>query len=372
MVQWLVSPVADSPNITSQTRQCPKCGYEFAYRHGQRTRIIGDWKISTVTQLRMRCPKCGTTWTVYPEGIDPAVRRSRRAQQFGVFLYAAGLSYRQTAAALRTLGIPASPSTVLRDVQSHAAREQVRAHHALLKGKVRVRTIGVDGTGVKMAGKPNDPGVVVVSDLGSGVGLLVEAIDEKNRAEVQRLLAEAFRLFQPETVVTDEATAYPEAIRQASAQAGTPLPRHYLCAAHFRRNKVRRIRQLMHTAQKRGWGAVVMELKALESLLRAPPWLLVRYVSSLLRRYQRAKPPRKGKKASWHYRLKMLLLEIQEKAHQVPGETNNRTEQLIGRAFKIRTRSMRGFKREDNRIRFLHLALALDARARREGVVYLP
>jgi transposase-like protein/ribosomal protein S27AE len=372
MVQWLVSPVADRADVTPQTRRCPKCGYEFAYRHGQRTRIIGDWKIATVTQVRMRCPKCGITWTVYPAGIDLAVRRSRRAQQFGVFLYTAGLSYRQAAAALHTLDISASPSTVLRDVQGHAAREQIRAHHALLSGKVRVRRIGVDGTGVKMAGKPDDTGVVVVSDLESGVGLLVEAVDEKSSAAVQQLLAQAFRLLQPETVVTDEAPVYPEAIRQAAAQTDMSLPRHYLCAAHFRRNKVRRIRQLAGTARKRGWGAVVMELKALESLLRAPPWLLENYVSTLLRRYQRAKPPRKGKKASWHYRLKMLLLEIQEKASQVPGETNNRTEQLIGRAFKIRTRSMRGFKREDNRIRFLNLALALDARARREGVVYLP
>jgi len=134
---------------------------------------------------------------------------------------------------------------------------------------------------------------------------------------------------------------------------------------------VRRLRQLEREAQKRGWGAVVMELKALEALLRAPPWLLVLYVNAMLRRYQRAKPPGKGEKASWAYRLKLLLLDIQEKASQITGETNNRTEQVIGRAFKIRTRMMRGFKRRDNRIRFLNLALALDARVQREGVVYL-
>ncbi len=59
------------------------------------------------------------------------------------------------------------------------------------------------------------------------------------------------------------------------------------------------------------------------------------------------------------------------KAPKVTGKPNNRTEQVIGRAFKVRTRTMKGFKREDNRIRFLNLALALDARAQREGVLYL-
>ena len=371
MVPWLVSPLEITPTITPETRHCPKCGYEFAHRHGQRTRFIGDWKQPHVTQVRMRCPKCGITWTVYPQGVDPGIRRSRRAQQFGVFLYAAGLSYRKASAALQVLDIHASPATILRDVQSHAARERIEAYHRLLKNKTRISRIGVDGTGVKMAGKPDDGGVTIVTDMDTGIGLLVEAVDERNSEEVQNLLAQVFSLLQPEEVMTDEAPVYPEAIRQASAKADTPLPQHRLCAAHFRRNKVRRIRQLRRKAEKRGWGMVVMELKALEALLRAPPWLLMLYVSSMLRRYQRAKPPGKGKKASWSYRLKMLLLEILEKAPKVTGETNNRTEQVIGRAFKVRTRTMRGFKRDDNRIRFLNLALALDARAQREGALYL-
>ena len=131
---------------------------------------------------------------------------------------------------------------------------------------------------------------------------------------------------------------------KASANADTPLPQHHLCAAHFRRNKVRRTHQLRREAKKRGWGAVVMELKALEALLRAPPWLLVLYVvSSMPRRYQQATPPRQGKQASWGYRVKTVLLEILEKAPtRVTGETNNRTEQVIGRAFRVRTRTMRG------------------------------
>ena len=371
MVPWLVSPLEVAPTITPATRHCPKCGYAFAYRHGKRIRRIGDWKQPVVTQVRLRCPQCGVTWTVYPQGVDPGIRRSRRAQEFGVLLYAAGLSYRKASAALRALDIPASPATILRDVQNHAAREQIQAYHRLLKGKTRVRRIGVDGTSVKMAGQPADGGVVVVSDLDAGVGLLVEAVDERSREEVQGLLVEVFRALQPQEVMTDEAPVYPEAIREAAAQAEVALPQHHLCAAHFRRNKVRRLRQLEREAQKRGWGAVVMELKALEALLRAPPWLLVLYVNAMLRRYQRAKPPGKGEKASWAYRLKLLLLDIQEKASQITGETNNRTEQVIGRAFKIRTRMMRGFKRRDNRIRFLNLALALDARVQREGVVYL-
>jgi len=371
MVPWLVSPLEVAPTITPATRHCPKCGYAFAHRHGKRTRHIGDWKQPVVQQVRLRCPQCGVTWTVYPQGVEPGIRRSRRAQEFGVLLYAAGLSYRKASAALRALDIPASPATILRDVQNHAAREQIRAYHRLLQGKTRVRRIGVDGTGAKMAGQPHDGGVVVVTDLDAGVGLLVEAVDERNQEEVQALLAEVLRALQPDEVMTDEAPVYPEAIREAAAQAEVSLPQHRLCAAHFRRNKVRRIRQLAREAQKRGWGAVVMELRALEALLRAPPWLLALYVQSMLRRYQGANPPGKGKKATWAYRLKLLLLDILGKAAKVTGETNNRTEQVIGRAFKIRLRTMRGFKRNDNRVRFLNLALVLDARAQREGVVYL-
>ena len=69
--------------------------------------------------------------------------------------------------------------------------------------------------------------------------------------------------------------------------------------------------------------------------------------------------------------LALSLLELSKKAPQVTGGTNNRTEQLIGRAFKIRVGTMRGFKREANRMHFLHLALAVDRRAQREGLLYL-
>ncbi len=60
---------------------------------------------------------------MYPQGVDPGIRRGRRTQEFGVLLCAAGLSYRKTSATLRALDIPASPASILRDVQNHAARE---------------------------------------------------------------------------------------------------------------------------------------------------------------------------------------------------------------------------------------------------------
>ena len=63
----------------------------------------------------------------------------------------------------------------------------------------------------------------------------------------------------------------------------------------------------------------------------------------------------------------MLLLGIGQEAPKVTGATSNRAEQFIGRPFKVRVSSTRGFKREENRTRFLHLALAVDERAQREG-----
>ncbi len=287
-----------------------------------------------------------------------------------VLLYLLGLSYRKTAAVMAGLGIPVGATTVLRFVQAQGLREELEARKRYWRGKTSVKIIGVDGTGVPMAGRPNDKGVVVVVDGESGLGLWVEAVDEQDTQALGRLLTWVLEKVKPEEVVSDEGTAYPQALQQA-AMRSEHLPAHRLCAAHFRRNKIARLRRLQHHAQQRGWGLLVMELRAMEALLRSPPEVWGSFARRLLRLVQKARPPSKGEKARWLYRYRQLLLELSEKVPQVRGVTNNRTEQLIGRAFKIRVGTMRGFKREANRMHFLHLALAVDRRAQREGLLYL-
>lgn len=367
-----LSPLARYPDISLGDRRCPRCGSTRVHSHGWRRRSIRDWAYQEVQVRRLRCVECGGTWTVYPQGVSSRGRFSARAEQFMVLLYVLGLSYRATAAVMWGLGVPVAPSSVLNFVQAQGQREAIERQRRYWRRKgVRVGRIGVDGTGVKMAGQPEDTGVIVVVDGEKGVGLWVAAVDEKDREALAQTLQWVLATFQPTEVVTDEGRAYPEALAQAAARSGH-LPYHRLCAAHFRRNKIGRLRHLRRTAQQRGWGLVVMEMRALETLLkRSPPEVWGSYARRLLRLVRGARPPGKGKRASWRYRWRMLLLEISEKAPQVTGVTNNRTEQLIGRAFKIRTKSMRGFKRTDNRMRFLHLALALDERAQRDGWLYL-
>jgi hypothetical protein len=261
---------------------------------------------------------------------------------------------------------------VLRFVQAQGQREEIARRRRYWQPRaVRVHRIGVDGTAVKLAGQPEAPGVVVVVDEASGVGLWVEAADEQDPAALAELLAWVLKRFQPEEVVTDEGAAYPGVLAQAAAASEVNL-HHRLCAAHFRRNKVGRLRHLRRTAEQRQWGLVVMEWRALEALLkRSPPRVWGDFARRLLRLVQRARPPERGEQARWAYRLRMLLLELSEKAPQVTGIANNRTEQMIGRGFKVRVKSMRGFKRAEHCLRYLHLALALDERAQREGRLYL-
>ena len=148
-------------------------------------------------------------------------------------------------------------------------------------------------------------------------------------------------------------------------------PAHRLRAAHFRRNKRARLRRLEQEAVRRGWGLLVMEGRALAALLRSPPPIWGRVAWRWLRLVQQARPPGKGEQASWRYRDRPLRLERAEKAPLVTGVTHNRTEQVIGCGFKMRVKSRRGFKRSDNRQRFLPLALAVDPRALCAGLLYL-
>jgi len=370
MKKVVLSALRLFPRVAPEDRRCPRCGSRRVHGHGRRWRRVRDWQHGRVMLQRLRCVDCGATWSVYPAGVAPGVRFSLRAEQAMVLLYVLGLSYRQTAAFMHGLGVPVGASTVLRLVQAQGQREEWAMRRRYWQGKVRVRRVGVDGTGVPLAGRREDPGVVVVVDQEQGVGLWVEAVDEQDVAALARLLAWVLQQVQPEEVVSDEGAAYPEALRQATAEMARP-PAHRLCAAHFRRNKMARLRRLEQEATRRGWGLLVMEVRALAALLRSPPKVWGGVAWRWLRLVQRAQPPGKGQRASWLYRYRQLLLELTEKAPLVTGVTNNRTEQVIGRGFKIRVRRMRGFKRVDNRQRFLHLALAVDRRAQREGRLYL-
>jgi len=358
------------PQVGFEDRRCPRCGSTRVHGHGRRWRRVRDWGYRRVMLQRLRCADCGATWSVYPAGVAPGVRFSLRAEQAMVLLYVLGLSYRQTAAFMHGLGVPVGASTVLRLVQAQGLREELATRRQYWQGKVRVRQVGVDGTGVPLVGGEQDTGVVVVVDQEAGVGLWVEAVDEQDASALARLLRWVVEQVQPEEVVSDEGAAYPKALEEATAEMTQP-PAHRLCAAHFRRNKIRRLRGLQRAAVRRGWGMLVMETRALEALLRSPPQVWGGVARRWLRLVQGARPPGEGEKASWLYRYRQLLLELSEKAPQVTGVTTNRTEQVIGRGFKIRVKRMRGFKRADNRLRFLHLALAVDRRAQREGLFYL-
>ena len=134
MITLQLASLERYPEVPPEACVCPRCGSTRVYGHGRRQRQIRDWVVSQVQVQRFRCAECGATWTVYPQGISPGVRYSLRAEQAMVLLYVLGLSYRRTAAFLRSLGISVSPATVLRAVQGQGEREKWDAQRRIWHG----------------------------------------------------------------------------------------------------------------------------------------------------------------------------------------------------------------------------------------------
>ena len=84
-----------------------------------------------------------------------------------------GLSYRAVEQFLPCLGVSGSSSSIERDVAG-AGRKAREYHYAA--PRMRVRVLGVDGTGAAMAGR--DAGVLFFTDVKRGVLLLVEPLHE--------------------------------------------------------------------------------------------------------------------------------------------------------------------------------------------------
>jgi len=99
-----------------QGLRCPLCGRP-ARIHQRRRRRIHDLMPMWVEIVRLRCPTCRLTWTVYPPGVSPALRRGDHLRWLELAIYLMGFSGAAVAFVLRNLGLAVSAATVYRDIR---------------------------------------------------------------------------------------------------------------------------------------------------------------------------------------------------------------------------------------------------------------
>jgi hypothetical protein len=343
MLRYILPSVEGVLNLE---RRCPHCGRNQGRIHSAiRYRAIIDLRVTSLPQRRMQCPWCKTTWTLRPPGVEAGCQRSRRLVGLGVVLYMLGLSDRGVEKFLPLLDCRGGKSSIDRDVM--AAGERAGDLHRQAP-RMRVRVLGVDGTGAAMAGQ--DRGVLFFVGIGPGGGLIaVQPIHEdqtqKVRAHVARVMAEV----GAEELRTDEHSVY---------EGIVPEGRHRLCLTHWRKSKGKRAFDLHRQAVAQG---AVLEAQTMEELLallrkqpRAPT--VPEELGRLVRRYINAHRGLPGK-------VNQLLQHVErtwEKVSDDPADpTNNATERLIGLTLKIRSKTMRGFKSMDKVLAHPHLSFFL-------------
>lgn len=327
MVVYRLPSVAEQVKLD---RRCPHCGCAHGSIHtAVRRRRISDPRPCEVAQQRMRCPRCRLTWTIRAEGVSPGRQRSQRLRILGVILYMLGPSYEGVALFLRLLGCQASGSGVERDVSEFGHKAQ-RLHESSLR--LGVRVLGVDGTGAAMAGR--EAGMLFFVDIDGQRLLLALPVQETEARKVRRLVAEVMRQVGAEELRTDEHSVY---------EGIVPEGRHRLCLSHWRKSKGKRAWDLLQQAEREGRSLEAETMRRLLELLRQlprPPTVPAE-LERLVRRYINAHRGLPGK-------INQLLQHIERTWAKVSDDpvdaTNNVTERIIGLTFKIRSKTMRGFK----------------------------
>lgn len=246
-----------------------------------------------------------------------------------MILYTLGLSYRGVEQFLPCLECCGSKSSIERDV-SEAGQKATNLR--LSAPRMRVRVLGVDGTGAAMAGR--NAGMLFFVDIGRGKLICVEPLQETDAAKVRRHVRRVMAAVGAEELRTDEHSVY----RDISDHR-----RHRLCLTHWRKSKGKRAYDLHRRAVAEDRPLEAQTMLALLELLRQQPRppTVPDELTRLVRRYIRA---RKG--LPW--KVNQLLQHIERTWDKVSDDpvdpTNNATERIIGLTFKIRAKTMRGFK----------------------------
>jgi hypothetical protein len=341
MIRYLFPSVGGELKLE---RTCPHC-YRLGGRihSAVRLRPICDIRVASLAQQRMHCAYCGTSWTVHAEGVKDGCQHSDRLRAIGVFLYMLGLSYRSVACFCGSLEWRTSKSAVERDVRDAGQNAKTLHEEA---PKMRVRVLGVDGTGAKMAGV--DAGMLFFVDVEGQRLVCVEPVQEtdakKVRQHIQRVLAET----GAQELRTDELSVYDH----------TAAAEHTICLAHWLKSKCKRAWDLARQFEAEGMKYEAQTMRDLIALLhryRSSP-NLPEDVERLVRRFVNC---REG--TLW--KANQLLQHIERTWSSVSRDpadpTNNTTERLIGLTYKIRAKTMRGFKSRDKALAHPYLAAFL-------------
>lgn len=328
IVTLRLTPVNVAPS--ARPVACRYCASPLLQRWGSHTRCVRDPQVRAVVVHRFRCCACQRTFRQYPTGVTRA-SFTQRGHQLLALMWTLGLSLRSVARIAHAFALPLCHMTVARALRQQA---QLRRRD---RCAAPVRVLGIDGTGARMAGRPD--GVVVAVDLGRGVPVAVGVLEERDPQAVRAWLEPLVRDLGVVVVVTDDLASH-------AVVADDLGLAHQVCQFHVRRWVGRAVRNL-RTQLGTEWQAVLDEVETIVRTL--PPdggaRLLVHWQQIPRERL------RKGHPASARHQLKQLLLRLSQSwpryrlalEHRQIPLTNNGCEQAIGR-FKVRSGSVRGFK----------------------------
>ena len=325
--------------------------------HQAHAKRLADVTHSVVTVRRYRCVACGRTFRVYPTGVTHAPR-SQQLRAVGVLLYVLGLSYGGVVDALHALGWRGSRSSVYRDVQA-AGAAVARLRAAGMNRRVRV--LSADATYVRCQGQ--EVTIAVAVDALAGDVLDVELVDSESVAALQPWLEQLAEALGVEVLLSDDQDSYKIVADELGLE-------HALCRHHVNRNVAALVAELSEQVRRESSPVpppgvdsspqrLLEDLEYIQLLMALRPPDGATQLAHLLRRYQAAPCPGKGKRATLWYRIRLALTRYQANWHRLilaqrwnvrhPGRrldgANNVAERAIGWLIKERYRTMRTFKR---------------------------
>jgi len=349
---------------------CPYCGSLVIGNHQNLVRKIRHHKIAVVYPQRKYCYGCSQTFRHQPLGISRR-HQSATLQAMTVLLYVLGLSYDGVVEFLRALGCGVSKGTVWNNVQ-RAGERAIGLRRASEKGLVRIA--GFDTTIYKVKGKRRVVGLL--SNILTGKPIEIEVLKDEKARTIKKQFGDLFKTLGVAVLVTDDAEEM-EALRD---ELGL---KRQLCLAHLRKTIVKRGKEFKREVEglksevakdtEKRLKELLKDCKRIDKLVRDLPKDLSKRLEKIHISYLPAPPPKRRKKASIWYRMRLFTNRLWSRADDILlfkdekfDGTNNTTERNIGICGKIRYKMMRGLKSDESLKRYLKLCVYLKEK---DGVI---